>query len=132
MSPKRSTSSQDFGSEPKRRRKMLTIAEKVELLDMLKEGQSYASVGHHCGINESSIRHIKKDEKNVRKTASVTFNKKTPLTHFSCEVRQKECFHLSVPLLILWLSVRFFSSFYLCFILHRLIRKLLPNCAICN
>uniref|UniRef100_A0A3B3Z945 HTH psq-type domain-containing protein n=1 Tax=Periophthalmus magnuspinnatus TaxID=409849 RepID=A0A3B3Z945_9GOBI len=39
----------------KRPRKMLTIAEKVELLDMLREGRSYAAVGRHYRINESSI-----------------------------------------------------------------------------
>uniref|UniRef100_A0A3Q1B5X2 DDE-1 domain-containing protein n=1 Tax=Amphiprion ocellaris TaxID=80972 RepID=A0A3Q1B5X2_AMPOC len=60
---------------PKRKRKMLNIAEKVKLLDMLKEGRSYAAVGHHYGINESSVRSIKKEENNIRKTAAISFNK---------------------------------------------------------
>ncbi|XP_017165864.1 tigger transposable element-derived protein 1-like isoform X2 [Poecilia reticulata] len=59
---------------PKRKRKMLTIAQKVELLDMLKEGKSYAAVGRHFEINESSVRSIKKEEKNIRTTAAVSFN----------------------------------------------------------
>ena len=49
--------------------------EKVQLLDMLKEGRSFAAVGRHYGINESSVRYIKKDEKNIRMTAAVSFNK---------------------------------------------------------
>ncbi|XP_060638038.2 chromobox protein homolog 3 isoform X1 [Anolis sagrei] len=65
----------DSGSEPKRKRRMLTIKEKVELLDMLNEGRSYAAVGRHYGINESTVRYIKKEEKNIRSTATVTFNK---------------------------------------------------------
>lgn len=42
---------------------MLPIAEKVRLLNMLKEGRGYADVGRHYGINESTVRYIKKDEK---------------------------------------------------------------------
>uniref|UniRef100_A0A087XHE0 DDE-1 domain-containing protein n=1 Tax=Poecilia formosa TaxID=48698 RepID=A0A087XHE0_POEFO len=48
---------------------------KVELLNMLKEEKSYAAVGHHFEINKSSIRYRKKEEKNVRTTAAVSFNK---------------------------------------------------------
>ena len=70
MPPKRPASAKASGSEPKRQRKMLTIAEKVKLLDMLKEGRSFAAVGRHYGINESSVRYIKKEEKNIRKTAT--------------------------------------------------------------
>ena len=55
---------------------MLTIAQKIELLDMLKEGRSYASIGRHYGINESSVRYIKKEEKNIRTMAAVCFNEK--------------------------------------------------------
>ena len=34
-----------------RRKKMLKIAEKVQLLDMLKEGKSFAAVGRYYGID---------------------------------------------------------------------------------
>uniref|UniRef100_A0A665WJH6 HTH psq-type domain-containing protein n=1 Tax=Echeneis naucrates TaxID=173247 RepID=A0A665WJH6_ECHNA len=74
MSPKRSVPSKPSGSEPKHQRKMLNIAEKVKLLDMLKEGRSYAVVGRHYRINESSVHYIK-DDKNIRSNATVTFNK---------------------------------------------------------
>ncbi|XP_070583166.1 putative deoxyribonuclease TATDN2 [Erythrolamprus reginae] len=73
MPPKCSTRS--GGSDSKKSRKMLTIKEKIELLDMLKGGCSYAEVGRHYGINESSVRYIRKDEKNIRPTAMITFNK---------------------------------------------------------
>ena len=75
MPPKRPASAKASGSEPKRQRKMLTRAEKVELLDMLKEGRSFAAVGRHYGINESSVHYIKKEEKNIRKTATLNFNR---------------------------------------------------------
>ena len=74
MAPKRSASAK-AATEPKRKRKMMTIAEKVTLLDMLKEGRSYAAVARHFGVNESTVRYIKKDEAKIRKTASITFSK---------------------------------------------------------
>ncbi|KAM9385675.1 tigger transposable element-derived protein 1-like [Pholidichthys leucotaenia] len=55
----------------------MTVDEKVKLLDMLKAGRSYASVARHYGLNESTVRYIKKDEVKIRKTASITFSKDT-------------------------------------------------------
>ena len=52
------------GDGPKRR-KMLPISDKVKLLDMLREGKSYEAVARHYGINESSVRYIKKEEKTL-------------------------------------------------------------------
>ncbi|XP_055078751.1 tigger transposable element-derived protein 1-like [Periophthalmus magnuspinnatus] len=72
---KRSAPTNAPAPAPKRTRKMLTIAEKVVLLDKLKEGRSYAAVGRLYGINESSVRYIKKEENNIRRTAAITFNK---------------------------------------------------------
>ncbi|XP_061682790.1 heterogeneous nuclear ribonucleoprotein U-like protein 1 isoform X1 [Syngnathoides biaculeatus] len=67
-------SSKVSGRVPKRHRKMLTIQQKIQLLDILQEGWSYAAVARHYGLNESTIRCIKKDEKKIRTTASVSFN----------------------------------------------------------
>ena len=36
------------------------------LLDMVMEGKSYASVGRHYGVNESTVRYITKNEKAIR------------------------------------------------------------------
>ena len=51
---------------------MMTISEKVKLLVMLKEGRRFAAVVRHYGVNESTVRYIKKDEANIRKTAAIT------------------------------------------------------------
>ena len=51
---------------------MRTIAE-VELLVILKEGKSHAATSRH--YNESSIRSIKKEEKNIGTAAAISFNK---------------------------------------------------------
>ena len=74
MSTKRSAPTKAPAVGSKRQRKMLTIAEKVELLDMLKEGKGYAATGRHSGINESSIRSVKKEENYIRTTAAISFN----------------------------------------------------------
>lgn len=42
---------------------------------MLKEAKSYAAVGRLYRINESSVRSIKKEENNIRRTAAIRFNK---------------------------------------------------------
>ncbi|MPC33953.1 hypothetical protein E2C01_027323 [Portunus trituberculatus] len=39
MPPKRCAPAKASSSEPKRKRKMMTISEKVKLLDMIKEGR---------------------------------------------------------------------------------------------
>ncbi|XP_070590866.1 tigger transposable element-derived protein 1-like [Erythrolamprus reginae] len=54
---------------------MLTIKEKIDLLDMLKAGRSNVDVGRHYGINESTVRYIRKDEKKIRQTSQIMFNK---------------------------------------------------------
>ncbi|XP_048853547.1 uncharacterized protein LOC125721613 [Brienomyrus brachyistius] len=45
--------------------KTLTIQEKVKLLDVLREGKRYADGVRHYGLNESTVRYMKKDEKNI-------------------------------------------------------------------
>jgi hypothetical protein len=44
---------------------------------MLKAGHSYASAARHYGLNELTVRCIKKDEVNIRKTASISFFKES-------------------------------------------------------
>ncbi|CAI9717757.1 transposable element-derived 1-like [Octopus vulgaris] len=73
MAPKRAAFSK-AGTEPKRKRRMMMIAEKVKLLDMLKEGKTFATVARHFSVNESTVRYIKRDEANIRKTAAITFD----------------------------------------------------------
>ncbi|XP_070614807.1 tigger transposable element-derived protein 1-like [Erythrolamprus reginae] len=73
MPPK--CSMRNGGSDSKKSRKMLMIKQKIELLDMLKGDCSYVEVGRHYGINQSSVRYIRMDEKKIRQTAVITFNK---------------------------------------------------------
>ncbi|KAG7171274.1 putative Tigger transposable element-derived protein 1-like 245 [Homarus americanus] len=57
MPPKRPAA--PSGSTPKRARRVLTLNEKNEVLKQLDSGMSYAAVGCHFGLNESSVRGIK-------------------------------------------------------------------------
>ena len=76
MAPKRSRSS-SASSEDKKKKRYLTVSEKVRLLDLLKSGKRYSEVAKQYGLNESTVRYIKKDEENIRKTAALSFNKDT-------------------------------------------------------
>ena len=49
----------------------MTVNEKVKLLDMLEAGSTCSTVARIHGLNESTVRYIKKDEENIRRTASV-------------------------------------------------------------
>ena len=51
----------------------MTISQKVKLLDMLKE-RSFAALARHYGVNESTVRYIKKDKVNIHKTAAITMS----------------------------------------------------------
>ena len=64
---------------------------------MLKEGRSYVAVGRHYGINESSVRYIKKEENNIRTTAAIRFNRDAKRV---VTVRNKTIVYTSV-----WLGV---------------------------
>ncbi|XP_054648760.1 tigger transposable element-derived protein 1-like [Dunckerocampus dactyliophorus] len=75
MAPKHAASFKPLDNETKRRRKMLTIQQKVKLLDMIKDGKKIVEVARHYGLNESTVRSIRKDEKNIRAAAAVSFNK---------------------------------------------------------
>ena len=75
MSTKRCAATKAPAIGAKWQRKMLTFAEKVELLDMLKEGKSYAATSRHYGNNESSVPSIKKEENNIGTTAAISFNR---------------------------------------------------------
>ena len=71
---KRGAADKSPAGEPKRKWKVMTIAEKVKLLDRLKLGMSYASVAREYEVNESTVRYICKEEANIRKTHVMLFN----------------------------------------------------------
>jgi len=67
MAPKRKSSDTDSASKPKRSRDVLSIIEKVKILNMIKiyNKKSYAEIARFYSKNESSIREvIKNKEKN--------------------------------------------------------------------
>ncbi|KAG7173586.1 Tigger transposable element-derived protein 1-like 118 [Homarus americanus] len=64
MPPKRPAA--PSGSTPKRARRVLTLNEKNEVLKQLDSGMSYAAVGRHFGLNESSVRGIKRRAKDLK------------------------------------------------------------------
>ncbi|KAG7157272.1 putative Transposable element Tc1 transposase-like 59, partial [Homarus americanus] len=64
MPPKRPAA--PSGSTPKRARRVLTLNEKNEVLKQLGSGMSYAAVGRHFGLNESSVR-VRQVQKWIKK-----------------------------------------------------------------
>ena len=73
MPPKRLASSPASGKEPKRQKKVINLHEKVELLNMVKEGKSYVALGRHYGVSEGTVRYIKKNEKAMRSSVASSF-----------------------------------------------------------
>ena len=73
LPPKRLASSPASGKEHKRQKKVMTVHEKVELLDREKEGKSYAAVERHYGVNASTVRYIKTNEKAIRSSVASIF-----------------------------------------------------------
>lgn len=70
----------DAGSTPKKQRKIMTLPQNIELLDMYLRLRSAAVVAHHFKINESSIKDHCKQRKFVR--PSVTTPADIKLVYF--------------------------------------------------
>lgn len=68
--PKQGWQSPSPSGKVRKRRRMLTLAEKVQLIDKLKSGQSYAAVARVC---DSTVRYIKKDKANIWRTHALSF-----------------------------------------------------------
>ncbi|KAL1110329.1 hypothetical protein AAG570_007862 [Ranatra chinensis] len=75
MAPKRAASSKPSQDKTKCQRKMLTIQEKVRLLDMIKDGKKIVEVAYHFNLNKPTVRYTCKEERKICATASITFNK---------------------------------------------------------
>uniref|UniRef100_UPI0035902E27 putative CENPB DNA-binding domain-containing protein 1 n=1 Tax=Myxine glutinosa TaxID=7769 RepID=UPI0035902E27 len=71
MAPKRKTSAGD-ASTSKRQKKVMSMSQKVELLDWLSREDSAASVGRHYGVNESTVHEIRKNEKAISENISAS------------------------------------------------------------
>ena len=44
---------------------------------MIKDGKKIVEVARHFNLNESTLRYIRKEEKKIRATASITFNEES-------------------------------------------------------
>ncbi|XP_064111482.1 tigger transposable element-derived protein 1-like [Macrobrachium nipponense] len=74
MAPKkRPAPSKASGQEAKRKKTVMKLDKKVETSRYVEEGKSYAAVGHHFKVNESTVRYIKKKENEIRKSVSMTY-----------------------------------------------------------
>uniref|UniRef100_UPI00358F4578 tigger transposable element-derived protein 1-like n=1 Tax=Myxine glutinosa TaxID=7769 RepID=UPI00358F4578 len=71
MAPKRKSSAGD-ASISERQKKVMSLNQKVELLDRLSRGESVASVGRHYCINQSTIRYIWKNKKAICESVSAS------------------------------------------------------------
>ncbi|KAG8227650.1 hypothetical protein J437_LFUL007846 [Ladona fulva] len=69
MSSKRTCKNGDVSA--KRRHKVMSLGEKAIILDKLKSGTSVAEISREYGVNESTIRYIKRAEDKIRKSVSV-------------------------------------------------------------
>lgn len=51
---------------PKRQKKVMTLEEKVQVLNKCREGMSFAAVGRLFHVNESTVRSMKRNEEAIR------------------------------------------------------------------
>jgi len=72
MSPKHKSSGAGSASRPEGSHDILSISEKVKILDMIEiKKKSYAEVAGLCGKNESSIREVMKNKEKICASFSV-------------------------------------------------------------
>jgi len=73
MGPNRKSSDAGSDSKPKRSRDILSISEKVRILDIMEIGpkKSYAEIAMLYGKNETSIREVTKKKEKIRASFSV-------------------------------------------------------------
>ncbi len=77
MATKRKIDSDSSGNEDnKRREKVMTLHEKINLLDKMSNGRkSLASLGREFGINESTVRSFKSSEAKIRASVATSSSK---------------------------------------------------------
>ena len=72
MAPKRKSSDAGSASKPKRSSDVLSISEKVKILDMIEiKKKSYSEIGRLYGKNESSICEVMKNKEKIHASFSV-------------------------------------------------------------
>ena len=74
MASNHSASIDHISTSKQREFRYLTIAEKMEILHMKKEGESSSAIARHFGVSRTTILETMKAEDRIRKTADSTFN----------------------------------------------------------
>ena len=89
MTIKRKIDSDLSGNEDnKRRKKVMTLHEKINLLDKMSNGRkSLASLGREFGINESTVRSIKNSEGKIRSSVATSSSKNAKTVSISRDSR---------------------------------------------
>ena len=54
-----------------RNRKVMTLADKLKILNLLKSGEKIAHIARRFSVNESTIRTIRANEEKIRESAKV-------------------------------------------------------------
>ena len=99
MGPKR-TASESAGGSAKRVKKVMTLTDKVKVLDELRAGKSYVAIGRMFSVNESNLRYIKKSEKVIRDAVMASTASSAKISH---QVRDKAVVKMENALFI-WLE----------------------------
>ena len=98
MGPKRKAS--DSAKSAKRTKVVMSLADKVKVLDKLREGKSFAAVGRLFNKNESTIRSLEKHEEEIRRAVITSTDSASKTTH---QVRDKIVVKMEKALFI-WLE----------------------------
>ena len=66
MAPKKNSPKKN-----KKQRKVLSLAEKLKILNFLRDGEKIAVVARRLNLNESTVRTIRDNEEKIRRSASI-------------------------------------------------------------
>jgi len=99
LAPKRKHIDAGSAPKPKRRGDVLSISEKVKILDMIEiKKKSCAEIARLCGKNESSIREVMKSKEKIRASFSVAPQtaKVTAIAHDKVLMKLEKALNFSV------------------------------------
>jgi len=84
----------------KRRRKVLTLVQKIEILDKIKRGDTVASLARKYEMNESSVREIRKNEVTIRHSVMES----APISSKTCFITRDVMVEKTEKALNIWIE----------------------------
>lgn len=84
---------------PKRKKAVMCLMKKIRVLFKLRSGMSCSAVGREFNINESRIRYIKKNEKEIRRSVREVAPESAKVT----SIVREEAMEKMVKRLNLWI-----------------------------